>query len=321
MRRKFLLSAGSLALASCLPAFAQGRQPRVGYVYIFKEGPSRPFVLDFQDRMKALGWIQGQTYTLEVRDAEGDMDKLSAMVRELVDSRVDVIVAACTPEGRAAARFTSTIPIVMAATGDPVAAGLVSNLARPGGNITGSSGMMLELSAKRLALLKEAFPKVTRAAILWNPARPDNKPEMEAMQAAGRALGINVESAPVRTRSEIDDTLGLLKTEALLNAGDPLVSSKAVAIVDYVNKARIPSLFESREFVDRGGLMSFGPNFPELHRRAADYVDRILRGAKAGDLPIEQPSRFEFVVNLKTAKAMGWTIPQSVLNRADEVIT
>lgn len=321
MRRTFLLSAGSLALAACLPALAQRRIPRVGYVYIFKEGPSRPFVLDFEDRMKALGWINGQTYTLEVRDADGDMDKLAAMTRELVESRVDVIVAACTPEGRVAARFTRTIPIVMAATGDPVAAGLVASLAHPGGNITGSSGMMLEMSAKRLALLKEAFPKVTRAAILWNPARPDNKPEMEAMQAAGQALGIQLESVPVRTRPEIDDVLGLLKTDALLNAGDPLVSSKAGAIVDYAMKARIPGLFESREFVDRGGLMSFGPNFPELHRRAADYVDRILRGAKPGDLPIEQPSRFEFIVNLKTAKQMGWTIPQSVLGRADQVIT
>jgi len=300
------------------------KQARIAYVYIFKEGPSAPQVNAFRARMSQLGWTDGQNYVLDVRDADGNFDRLNAIMKELVDSKVDVIVAACTPEGKAAARHTSTIPIVLAATGDPVMAGLVPNLARPGGNVTGVSAMLLELSAKRLALLKEAFPKVTRATILWNPGRPDNEPEVKAMQAAGRSLGITLESQPVRSRTELADFLDLLpttKTEALMNSGDTLIGgAQMVPIVEAAAKMRIPALYEAREWVDQGGLMSFGPNFPTLHARAAEYVDKILRGAKPGDLPIEQPSRFEFVVNLKTARAMGWTIPQSVLARADEVI-
>ena len=324
MRRDFLAAMAGLALAT-VPgvASAQRRLPRVAYVYIFKEGPSAPFESAFRGRMQALGWGEG-SYVLDVRDADGSPEKLDAIMRELVETKVDVIVTACTPEAKVAARHTTTIPIVMAATGDPVMAGLVKSFARPGGNITGVSAMLLDLSAKRLALLKEAFPKVTRATILWNPVRPDNVPEVKAMQDAGRALGINVESQLVRTRPELMDVLEMLpttRTEALMNAGDTLIGGAQIPlIVATAAKMRIPALYESRGFVDLGGLMSFGPNFPALHARAAEYTDKILRGAKPGDLPIEQPSRFEFIINLKTAKAMGWTIPQSLLARADEVI-
>jgi len=326
VRRIWTAAFAGLVLALGIgTASGQARKPvRVAYVYIFKEGPSAPQVSAFRARMGQLGWTEGQNYALDVRDADGDFDRLNAIMKELVDAKVDVIVAACTPEGKAAAKHTSTIPIVLAATGDPVMAGLVKSLARPGGNITGVSAMLLELSAKRLALLKEAFPKVARATILWNPGRPDNEPEVRTMQEAGRSLGITLESQPVRTRAELADFLDLMpstKTEALMNAGDTLIGGAQMeSIVAAAAKMRIPALYEAREWVDRGGLMSFGPNFPGLHARAAEYVDKILRGAKPGDLPFEQPSRFEFVVNLKTAQAMGWTIPPSLLARADDVI-
>jgi putative ABC transport system substrate-binding protein len=299
------------------------RVPRVVYVYIFKEGPSRPFEKSFLQRFGELGWVDGQTVNVEVKDAEGDPAKLAAIMQAAVDSRVDVIVASCTPEGKAAAALTKTIPIVMAATGDPVAAGLATSFAKPGGNITGVSAMLLDLSSKRLEILKAAFPHVTRATVLWNPARPDNKPEVAAMQAAGKALGVQLDSQEVRTPVELSDALDLLATsgtQAILNAGDPLLSHGAPKLIEFAAQQRIPALYENRQFVDDGGLMSFGPNFPALHRRAADYVDKILRGARPGDLPIEQPTKFELVINMKTARALGFTIPHAVVLRADDVI-
>jgi putative ABC transport system substrate-binding protein len=272
--------------------------------------------------MTELGWIDGKNIVIEYRNAEGSPEKLAAIMRELVDSRVDVIVAACTPEANAAVKVTQTIPIVMAATGDPVAAGLVKSFARPGGNVTGVSAMLLDLSAKRLALLKETFPNITVATVLWNPGRPDNKPEVAAMQSAARELNVRLDSQEVRTPQEVTDALDVMpaQTQAILNAGDTLLSNQSAKIVAFATKRRLPTLFENREFVDQGGLMSFGPDFPSLHRRAADYVDKILKGAKPGDLPIEQPTKFQLVINLKTAKALGFTIPESVLVRADDFV-
>jgi len=200
---------------------------------------------------------------------------------------------------------------------------LAENLARPGHNVTGVSAMLLDLSAKRLEILKEAAPRVTKATVLWNPARPDNKPEVAAMQAAAKAHGMTLESREVRTATELADALELMSgsgTQAILNAGDPLLSQNASKILAFATKERLPSLFESRAFVDAGGLMSYGPDFASLHRRAADYVDKILKGAKPSELPIEQPTKFELVINLKTAKALGLTIPRSLLARADDVI-
>jgi putative tryptophan/tyrosine transport system substrate-binding protein len=297
--------------------------PRVAYVYIFKEGPSAPYSQDFRQGLRELGWIEGQNIVVDVRDAEGSADKLNAIMRELVDTKVDIIVTACTPEAKVAVKYTSTIPVVMAATGDPVAAGLVASLAKPGGNVTGVSAMLLELSAKRLEILKDAFPKVSRATVLWNPSRPDNVPEVAAMQAAAKALGVRLDSAEVRTPAELGDALDLLQTtgtQAVLNTGDTLLANQSQKVIAFAAKNRLPSLFESRQFAEEGGLMSFGPIFPALHRQAANYVDKILKGAKPGDLPIEQPTKFELVINMKTAKALGFSIPQSLLLRADEVI-
>jgi putative ABC transport system substrate-binding protein len=328
MKRRFVCLAIGLILATMTgvrPVAAQQPKPipRVAYVYIFKEGPSAPFAEAFRQRLRELGWVIGQTITIEVYDADGNPDKLNAIMRDLTNSKVDVIVTACTPEAKVAVKYTSTIPIVMAATGDPVAAGLVSNLAKPGGNVTGVSAMLLDLSAKRLAILKEAFPKVSHATVLWNPGRPDNQPEVAAMQTAASALGVRLDSQQVRTPAEMADALDLLPatgSQAILNAGDMLLSNQSSRLVAFAAKQRLPALYENREYVDLGGLMSFGPNFPMLHRGAAEYVDKILKGAKPGDLPIQQPTKFEFVVNMKTAKALGFTIPQAVLLRADEVI-
>jgi putative ABC transport system substrate-binding protein len=244
-------------------------------------------------------------------------------MQELVAASVDVIVGACTPEGRAAAKLTSTIPIVKAATGDPVKAGLADSLAHPGRNVTGVSAMLLELSAKRLELLKEAFPAVVKATVIWNPERPDNAPEVAAMQAAAARLGVALESRQVRSPGEMHDLLDMMppgSTQAILNAGDTLLSNQVPVLVNYCNKLGLPSLFENREYPDAGALMSYGPNFPALHRRAADYVDKILRGAKPANMPFEQPTRFELVINLKTAKALGFALPNSLLIRADALI-
>jgi putative ABC transport system substrate-binding protein len=309
------------------PGAARAQQSRsvrrVAYVWIFKEGPSAPYYEAFRERMRELGWIEGQNIVIDPRDANGNPERLDAIMRELVESKYDVITTACTPEAKSAVKFTSTIPIVMAATGDAVAAGLAASLARPGGNVTGISAMLLEQSAKRLEILKEAFPKVAIATVLWNPGRPDNRPEVKAMQAAAQSLGIRLDSTEVRSPGELGDVLDVLPTsgtQAILNTGDPLVVSQAPRIIAYANRHRLPTLFESRVFVDQGALMSYGPDFPALHRHAADYVDKILRGAKPADMPIEQPTRFQLVVNLRTAKALGFSIPQSLLVRADDVI-
>ena len=321
----FIAAVFALVTSSAVAQAQQSKLPRVAYVWIFKEGPSAPYESAFREGMQQLGWIDGKTVIIEPRDAQGSQEKLAAIMQELVDSKVDVIVAACSPEARAATKVTSTIPIVTAATGDPVAAGLAKSLAKPGGNVTGVSAMQIDLSAKRIGLLKEAFPKLSVATVLWNPARPDNKPEVAAMQTAAKGLKVRLDSQEVRTPQEVVDALELLPTtgtQAILNAGDPLLSGEGQIdkIIAFANARRLPTLFESRVFVDAGALMSFGPDFNALHRRAAGYVDKILKGAKPGDLPIEQPTKFELVINMKTAKALGLTIPQTLLLRADQVI-
>jgi len=327
MRRRFLQRAAGLAAAAIasplLPAQSTKRVPRVGYVWIFAMGPSAPYESSFRRRLAELGWIDGKTITIEPRDAGADPQKLGAIMRELVETRVDVIVASCTPEAKAAMRYTTTIPIVVAASGDPVAAGLAQSLARPGGNVTGLSGMWLEQSAKRLTILKETFPGVSRATVVWNPERPDNKPEVEAMLAAARSLNIRLDSQQVRTPVELADALGFLPTtgsQALLNAGDSLISAHYRQIIAFANDRKLPVVFEDRVFPDLGGLMSYGPNLETMHSRAAEYVDKILKGAKPAELAIRQPEKFELVINARTAKAQGFVLPQSLLLQADDVI-
>jgi putative ABC transport system substrate-binding protein len=324
-RRLLCAAAASAALPGLLRAQGKpaGKLPRVAYVWLFDFGPSAPYQGAFRSRMEELGWVEGKTFTPEYRSASGSPEKLAAIMDELVKSNVDVIVAMCTPEAIAARKVTSTIPIVVTAVGDPVLAGLVTSLSKPGGNITGVSAVLLPLSAKRMELLREISPRIKKASVVWNPVRKDNEPEVKIMQEAGRQIGIDLHSYPVRSREEFTTALEFMEgdgTQAILNGGDTLLSLEARALVARAAKMRVPAVYESRYFVDAGGLMSYGPNFPQMHRRAADYVDKILRGAKPGDLPIEEPTRFELVVNKKTAKAMGLTIPPGILMRADDVI-
>jgi ABC-type uncharacterized transport system substrate-binding protein len=322
---KSLFLALAVLLAVPLAAFAQEKKqpPRVAYVWLYRIGPSQPFVDAFSGRMRELGWVDGKTIRLSYRDADGDPEKLAAIMRELVEAKVDLIVAACTPEAKAAQKATTTIPVVVAATGDPVRSGLVASWARPGGNITGVSASWLDLSAKRMQVLKEVAPKVGRATVLWNPIRGDNAVEVEVMQKAAGGLGMQLQSQQVRDREEIEVALDAMSkdgTQAITETGDPVMFTYAHHLIDFAARTRVTAIYDNRFFVDAGGLMSYGPNLPALHRRAADYADKILKGAKPADLPFEQPSKFELVINLKAAKALGLVIPHAMLLRADEVI-
>ena len=327
---KRAISAWGLAFAFALSiavpqAVAQqpAKIPRVAYVYLFNLGPSAPWVEPFRRRMEELGWHDGTNVRIELYDAKGSGDKLNSIMQSLADSKVDVILAVCTPETKAAMRATSTIPIVVAATGDAVKSGLVQSYSQPGGNVTGVSGQLLELSAKRMELLKEAFPAMRNVTAIWNPARGDNAAEVEAMRGAAGKLGAVLDSQQVRDPQELELVLNTMvggPGRALTNAGDSLLSSHHDAIVRFAASNKMPAIYDDREYVDAGGLMSYGPNLSSQHRRAAEYVDKILKGARPSNLPMEQPTRFELVINIKTAKALGLTIPQSLRLRADEVI-
>jgi putative tryptophan/tyrosine transport system substrate-binding protein len=323
-RRFCLRAASAAALASIAPRLrSQASLPRVAYVWLFNEGPSGPYNEAFQSRMEQLGWVDGRTVRIEYHNAGGDSGRLDAAMRELVRSKVDVIVATCTPEAQSSRKFTQTIPVVLAATGDPVAAGFAQSLGRPGGNITGVSSMSLSLSARRVALLKESFPRLNHATVLWNPVRKDNEPEVRIMQETASRLGLQLESAPFRSSDELAtliDALGWGRTQAVLNAGDNVISTFRRQLVERAAALRMPAMYEDRIFVEAGGLMSYGPNLRDQHRRAADYVDRILRGAKPAEMPIEQPTRFELVVNEKAARAIGVKLPQVLLLQASQVI-
>ena len=309
--------------ASPAPAQQATKVPRIAYVWMFGQGPSAPYADAYRERMAELGYVEGKTIQSEYIDAGGSGPKLDAIMERLVRDKVDIIVAMCTPEALSAKKFTTTIPIVVAATGDPVKAGLAQSMSHPGGNVTGVSAMSLPLSAKRVDLLKQTFPKLTQTTVLWNPSRPDNTPEVKTMQEAAARVGLKFQSDEVRSRDELTvklDAIGWDGTQSLLNSGDSLLASEARVIAERANKLKIPALFEDRYFVEMGGLMSYGPDMRQLHRRAADYVDKILKGAKPGDLAIEQPTKFELVISKKAAKALGVTIPATVLLQADEVI-
>ena len=309
--------------ASPAPAQQATKVPRIAYVWMFGQGPSAPYADAYRERMAELGYVEGKTMQSEYIDAGGSGPKLDAIMERLVRDKVDIIVAMCTPEALSAKKFTSSIPIVVAATGDPVKAGLAQSMSHPGGNVTGVSAMSLPLSAKRVDLLKQTFPKLTQTTVLWNPSRPDNTPEVKTMQEAAARVGLKFQSDEVRSRDELTvklDAIGWDGTQSLLNSGDSLLASEARVIAERANKLKIPALFEDRYFVEMGGLMSYGPDMRQLHRRAADYVDKILKGAKPGDLAIEQPTKFELVISKKAAKALGVTIPATVLLQADEVI-
>ncbi len=278
----------------------------------------------FRDGLRELGYVEGKNLQLEVRWGEGKLERLPTLAAELVQLKVDVIVAASSPSVVAVSQATRTIPIVMPLSSDPVGDGLVTSLARPGGNITGLSVMSPELGEKRIQLLKEMYPKVSHAvAVLWNPDYVGMRARFEQARVAAPAVGLTVRSVEVRDTRELDaafEAIAREHPEALLLLVDPLTLGQRSRIVEFAAEQRLPAIYETRDFVDVGGLISYGPNGLELFRRAATYVDKILRGAKPADLPIEQPTKFELVINMRAAKALGIKIPESILLRADKVI-
>jgi putative ABC transport system substrate-binding protein len=277
----------------------------------------------FRGGLRELGYVEGRNIQIESRWAEGNYDRLPGLAADLVRLKVDVIVTYGTPAAQAAKGATGTIPIVMAAIIDPVASGLVTSLARPGGNITGQSMMSPDLAEKQLQILKELVPKTSRVAVLHNPANPGNAPQVRHAQDAARALGVRLQILGARGPSEIDGAFAAMAAEqagAVIVLVDAILQSNRARIADLAARHRLPAVYGLHEYAEVGGLLAYGPNRLDMFRRAATYVDRILKGAKPGDLPVEQPSTFTLVINLKTAKALGLTIPPSLLLRADQVI-
>jgi putative tryptophan/tyrosine transport system substrate-binding protein len=323
-RRAFIGTlAGSLLTASIS---AEGQQAAKVYkIGVLSAGPPGLSSTNavFSQSLRELGWIEGKNIVIESRYAEDRLDRLPELAAELVRLNVDVIVTFGTLAPLAAKRATTTIPIVMSSAGDPLGTGLVASLARPGGNITGLSMMVPELGGKRLQMLKEISPAVSRVAILWDAANPYPALVFKETESAARTLGIQLQSLEVRSPGDFlgaFDAAARQRAGALLTVEDPLTVGQRTQIVGFAEKSRLPAMYGLREFVDAGGLISYGVHLGDLRRRAAGYVDKILKGAKPGDLPVEQPTKFELLINLKTAKALGLTIPPSVLGRADEVI-
>ena len=277
----------------------------------------------FFEGLWELRWVEGKNVVFENRNAENRLERLPELAADLVRLKVDIIAASGTLAPLAVKQATDTIPIVMTASGDPLGSGLVASLARPGGNVTGMSLMVPDLGAKRLELLKEVLPRFSRVAVLWNAANPYSALVFKETQAGRRTLGIEVQSLEVRGPEDFDrafETVRRLRPDALITVEDPLTASYTTPIAEFTAGQQLPSLHGIREFVAAGGLMSYGANIADLFRRTADYVDKILKGAKPADLPVQQPTKFELVINLKAAKALGITIPSSLLARAEEVI-
>jgi len=312
------------------PLAADAQQPkkvyRIGYFQTASRAQVEHMLKALEEGLRERGYVPGQNIVIEYRFADGKPERLAELAAELVRLKVDVIVTALNPVTVAAKRATATIPIVMTIGLDPVGAGLVTSLARPGGNVTGLTfDVTLEIHAKRLQLLKEIVPRVSRVAFLWNPAfsPADSERSAGAVRDAARKLGVTLQFVEVREGDEFEGAFAAMtreRADSLLAMGGPLLFAHRHRIADLAAKHRLPATYPLREFPESGGLFSYGASLPDLYRRAGTYVDKILKGAKPADLPVEQPTKFEMVINLKTAKALGITIPQSVLIRADEVI-
>lgn len=282
-----------------------------------------PPVEAFMQALRALGYVEGQNMVMEFRYAEGRIDRLPVLAAELVQLKVDVIVTEGNAAALAAKHATQTIPIVMAVAADPVKAGVVASLARPGGNVTGLTLIVPELSAKRLDLLKEAVPAITLVAVMWNPSNAAAVDSLRETEAAARSLGVQVQAIEVRNPAALDEAFKAVASTrpgALITIGDGMLASVRTRIVDFALKSRLPAMFPDREFAEVGGLMSYAPNPVDNIRRAAALVDKILKGAKPADLPIEAPTNLELVINLRAAKTLGLTLPPSLLLRATQVI-
>ena len=323
-RRTFLcgLTLGTFPVPLAVEAQQQaGRVWRIGVLTVLYPADAEP-PRALRQRLHELGYVEGQNIVIEWRDAHPRDDRLPGLAADLVRLKVDVIVTDVSVATRAAMQATSTIPIVMVLTADALGLKLVSNLGRPGGNVTGITIMLAELSAKRLQLFKEAVPKVSRVAVLWNPGTPWHKAMLKEVDAVAPSLRLQPLAIVVRNRGDLEGVFSVMtrdRVDALFVSGTLSLDART-QLLDFAAKSRLPTMFGNREYVPAGGLMSYGVNFPEMFRQAAGYVDKIIKGAKPGDLPIEQPTKFELVINLETAKALGLTIPPSLLLRADQVI-
>jgi putative ABC transport system substrate-binding protein len=318
----FCIALGAMLFAFCFPAEAQqaSKVPHIGILFI--GGRNQPHLEAFKQGLRERGYTEGKNIAFEYRYAEGREDRLPVLAAELVHLKVDVIVVTADVSAQAAQQATKTIPIVVT-TGDPVAWGLADSLAKPGGNVTGLSVLLADLSGKRVEILRETFPKLARLATLWNPAERVATPVFKETSAAAQALSLQLHSFEVQTLQDIErafSEIPKLRSSALLVLLSPLVTLHSQRIVEMALKQQLPGMYPTRQFAEEGGLMAYGPLIGDLYRRAATYVDKILKGSKPADLPVEQPMKFELVINLKTAKQIGVTIPPNVLARADRVM-
>jgi putative tryptophan/tyrosine transport system substrate-binding protein len=322
-RREFITLLGGAAVAWPLAASAQqpGKLPTIGFLNGATPSTQGQWVAALVQRLRELGWIEGRTIAIEYRWAEGRFERFAEIAAEFVRLKVDVIVTAGPPVF-AAKQATSVIPIVFATVADPLGSGLVASLARPGGNVTGLSLTSPELASKRLELLREIVPGLRRLAIIANADYTPAVRELDEVDTAAHPLGIETFALKIRQAAEIAPAFEALKgrAEALYVVGETLTSANQVRINTFALAARLPTIHPNRERLETGGLMSYGPNFPSLYQRAGDFVDKILRGAKPAEIPVEQPTQFDLVINLTTAKALGLKVPESFLLRADEVI-
>jgi len=326
-RREFLVLIGSAAIACPLPAIAQqpgGRVYKIGYLQIAAREQTTHLIKALEDGLRTLGYRVGENVVIEYRFANGDMQKLPALAADLVRLGVDIIVTGNNANTVAAMKATATIPIVMTVSVDPVGAGLVANLAHPGGNVTGlTQDTGDEINGKRLELLKDALPSLSRVAILWNPDFAANLGRLNATKQAARALGLTLVTVEARGPEALEPAFAIMKNEraeALLVLGEPVLFNFRDQILTMALRSRLPAISTAREYAQSGFLLSYGVDFRDLFRRSVIFIDKIFKGAKAAELPVEQPTKFELVINLKTAKALGLEVPWFLQQRADEVI-
>jgi putative ABC transport system substrate-binding protein len=323
-RREFIRLIGGAAVGWPVAARAQrpAKLPIIGYLGSSTASAQNQWVAAFVQRLHELGWVEGRTIAIDYRWAEGRRERFREIAADFARLKVDVIVTAGTTPVLAAKEAATNVPIVFAVASDPVGNNLVASLARPGGNATGLSILQTDLAAKKLEILRETLPGLRQLAVLANIGSPASVLEKDEVEAAARSLSLIVVPVDIWRAEEIVPAFLALKgrAEALYVCGDALITNNRIRIVTLALGAQLATMYPSREHVDAGGLMSYGPNFPDLHRRAADYVDKILRGAKPADIPVEQPTKFDFIINLTTAKVLGLEIPPTLLARADEVI-
>ena len=322
-RREFIALLGGVAVTWPLAANAQSKTPRIGFMGNSTAALEANLVDAFREGLREHGYEEGRNIVIEYRWADGKYERFPALVAELIAANVEVIVTAGTPAALAMKKATTTVPLVMVAVGDPVGTGLVPSLARPGANLTGLSSVAPDLEGKRLQLLREVVPALSHVAMFINSLNPFHVSSMRQARAAAQTMGIKLQLHDIRKSEDLDDAFAAIRKErpdAVLILADRVFLHNRERMIDFTKEQRLPNVNAYKELVEVGGLMSYGPSYEDMHKRAAIYVDKILKGAKPADLPIEQPSKFTFIVNLKAAKALGVTVPSQLLGLADELI-